>query len=280
MSKTLKAMLFPFLHMFSVEGGDGGPVVEPQATEENVATAPDTTAAQESENKPEEAKTFTQDEVDSIVQKRIAKLERKMERERIAQQTREQIAQEQAQKPAEAPNKPKESDFETYGDYLEALTEYKAREILRNERAEAEAERSRKAQQSEAERYQARQQELMERGSEKFDDFEEAIEADRNTYSRAAFLAMLESDMGAELFYYLATNPDEGKRIANLPAYAQAKEIGKLEDKLQAKPQKQISKAPEPIKPVGSGKASSDTDLSDDLPIDEWMKRRNKQVRG
>lgn len=280
MSKTLMAMLFPFLTlMFKAEGGDGGPT-DPQAAEANAAPVPEETAVPDDEKQPEEAKTFTQDEVDAIVQKRIAKLERKMERERVAQQTREQIAQEQAQKPADAPNKPKESDFETYGEYLEALTEYKAREIVRNERAEAEAERSRKAQQSEAERYQARQQELVERGEEKFDDFEEAVKGDKHTYSRAAFLAMLESDMGAELLYYLAKHPEEGQRISNLPAYAQAKEIGKLEDKLQAKPTKQISKAPEPIKPVGTGKASNDNDLSDDLPIDEWMRRRNKQARG
>lgn len=249
---------------------------KPQAAEEAAATAPESTAEQEGEKKPEETKTFTQDELDRIVLKEKRKLERKYERERIAQQTREQIAQEQQQKPAEAPGKPKESDFETYGEYLEALTEYKAKEIIRREREEAKQAETRKAQMTEAERYQERQTELIEKGEEKYEDFEDVVKSDKNTYSRAAFLAMLESDIGSELLYYLAKNPDEGKRIAELPAYAQAKEIGKLEDKLQAKPQKQISKAPEPITPIGTGKAVGN-ELSDDIPIDEWIRRRNKQ---
>jgi len=254
-------------------------VVDPQATEENVATAPGATAAQEGENKPVEPKVFTEDEVNAIVQKRIAKLERKHERERIAQQTREQIAQEQKPSAPSDDPEPKEADFETYGEYLKALAKHEARQMLRAEREAAEQERSKKAQQSEAERYQARQTELIEKGEDKYEDFEDVIKSDTNTYSRAAFLAMLESDMGAELLYFLAKNPDEGKRISALPAYAQAKEIGKLEDKLQAKPQKQISKAPEPIKPVTSGQTNSDV-LSDDLPIEKWMELRNKQARG
>lgn len=284
MSKLLMAMLFPFIHTFNFGDGEGGAEEaqgesqQPQAAEEAAATAPESTAEQESEKKPE-TKVFTQEELDAIVQKRIAKLERKMERERIAQQTREQIAQEQQQKPAEAPGKPKESDFETYGDYLEALSEYKAREIIRREREEAEQAKAKQAQQTAAEREAQRRQELLEKGEEKFDDFEEVLTSSNVDISRAAFLAILESDIAPELMYHLCKNEDEAKRISALPAFAQAKEIGKLEDKLQAKPQKQISKAPAPITPIGTGKAGGDT-LSDDIPIDEWMRRRNKQVRG
>jgi hypothetical protein len=253
-------------------------VVKPQATEENLATTEQSEPETPSGEEQAESKVFTQEEVDKIVQKRLSKLERKLERQQIEQETRAKVQQEQQVAPIDIP-KPKESDFEVYSDYLEALSDWKVDVKLRQREIEQETRAQRESQKSAQEREAARQQELIEKGEEKYDDFEEVIKADRNEYSRAAYLAMLESDISAELLYHLASNPEEGKRIAALPAFAQAKEIGKLEDKLLAKPQKQISKAPAPINPIGTGKASGNA-LSDDLPIEEWMRRRQKQVRG
>jgi hypothetical protein len=254
-------------------------VQQPQATEENVATTEQSEPETPSGEEQAESKVFTQEEVDKIVQKRLSKLERKLERQQIEQETRAKVQQEQqVQAPVDIP-KPKESDFEVYSDYLEALSDWKVDVKLRQREIEQATRAQRESQKSAQEREAARQQELIEKGEEKYDDFEEVIKADRNEYSRAAYLAMLESDISADLLYHLASNPEEGKRIASLPAFAQAKEIGKLEDKLLAKPAKKQSNAPEPIKPVTSGKASNDA-LSDDLPIDEWLKIRNKQVRG
>jgi hypothetical protein len=253
-------------------------VVQPQATEENVATTEQSEAETPSEEQAE-SKVFTQEEVDKIVQKRLSKLERKLERQQIEQETRAKVQQEQqVQAPVDIP-KPKESDFEVYSDYLEALSDWKVDVKLRQREIEQETRAQRESQKSAQEREAARQQELIEKGEEKYDDFEEVIKADRNEYSRAAYLAMLESDISADLLYHLASNPEEGKRIAALPAFAQAKEIGKLEDKLLAKPAKKQSNAPPPINPIGTGKASGNA-LSDDLPIEEWMRRRQKQVRG
>jgi hypothetical protein len=253
-------------------------VVQPQATEENVATPEQSEPETASEEQQPESKVFTQEEVDKIVQKRLQKLERKLERQQIEQETRAKVQQEQQQAPVDIP-KPKESDFEVYSDYLEALSDWKVDVKLRQREIEQQTRAQRESQKSAQEREAARQQELIEKGEEKYDDFEEVIKADRNEYSRAAYLAMLESDISAELLYHLASNPEEGKRIAALPAFAQAKEIGKLEDKLLAKPAKKQSNAPPPISPIGTGKASGNA-LSDDLPIDEWMRRRQKQVRG
>lgn len=252
-------------------------VPQPQATEENVAP-PEKSETETASDEQPESKVFTQEEVDKIVQKRLQKLERKLERQQIEQETRARVQQEQqVQAPVDIP-KPKESDYEVYSDYLEALSDWKVDVKLRQREIEQATRAQRESQKSAQEREAARQAELIENGESKFDDFEDVIKADRNEYSRAAYLSMLESDIGAELLYHLATNPEEGKRIAALPAFAQAKEIGKLEDKLLAKPAKKQSNAPEPIKPVTSGKASNDTVLSDDLPLDEWVRRRNKQL--
>jgi len=97
-------------------------------TDETLAevTAPEpvATAAPEApvEQQPESTKTFTQEEVDAIVTKRLAKFERKLERERAMR--------EQAPPPppleAITPDK-----FESTDAYTEALAARKAEELLR-----------------------------------------------------------------------------------------------------------------------------------------------------
>jgi hypothetical protein len=86
---------------------------------------------------------------------------------------------------------------------------------------------------------------------------------------------MIESDQSADIVYHLAKNPEEAKRIAALPAYAQAKEIGKLEDRLSAKKPIKVSNAPEPIKPVDGGK--NFTKKLEDMTIDEMIEHDRKR---
>ena len=96
------------------------------------APEPEATAAPESpqESTPEgqqPTKTFTQDELDAIVSKRLAREQRKWEREQ-AQRLQ------QAPKPAAPPPAP--DDFESAQHYAEALAEQKAQELLARRDAE------------------------------------------------------------------------------------------------------------------------------------------------
>ena len=99
-------------------------VVEPQAAEENAAPPEGEVTATE-DQQPEAQKTFTQEELDAIVQKRISKLERKLERQRIESETRAQVTQELSAK-QEIPGKPTIDQFNTIEEYTEALTDWKA----------------------------------------------------------------------------------------------------------------------------------------------------------
>jgi hypothetical protein len=246
------------------------PVVEQQQ-----APTPETVeeAVTDTENKPE--KTFTQAELDEIVQKRIAKLERKAERQRIEAETRAKVLAEVAVKPEAPVGKPKVEDYTDYSEYQEALTDWKVDQKLQerdSKRAESEA---KARNQSESERVSARQNDMIEAGERKYDDFEEVVKSDKTQYSQAAFLSMIESDIAEDLVYHLAKNPDEAQRIAKLPAYAQAKEIGKLEDKLSAKKPPKTSNAPEPIKPIGSGQTLTKT--VEEMTPEEYKEYRLKQ---
>jgi hypothetical protein len=221
-----------------------------------------------------ETKTFTQEELDAIVQKRISKLERKLERQKIESDTRRQVETE-IQSRQEAPGKPNIDQFNTIEEFTEALTDWKAEQKyheIKERELKADQENREKANKA---RMDERQQELLETGERKYDDFEDVVKSDKTEYSRAAYLAILESDQSADIVYHLAKNQDEAKRISNLPAYAQAKEIGKLEDKLASRKPPKASNAPEPVKPIGSGSSPS-VDLST-VSMDEYIAQRQKQ---
>jgi hypothetical protein len=248
----------------------------PEKVEEAAKAEPDTASDDKEQVAP---KTYTEEELKKHLDDEAAKIrnkyERKMERQRIEAETRAKVAQEQAiEAPADDPE-PKESDFESFSDYMKALAKHEARQIVRAEKAAESQKAVKEAQMSEAQRQQTRQQELLEKGEAKFDDFEDVVKSDKHEYSRAAYLAILESDMSAEIVYHLAKNPEEGARIAQLPAYAQAKEIGKLEDKLSAKPAPKPSKAPDPISPVTGSKAL--TKSIEDMTVQEFEEYGRKR---
>ncbi len=237
-----------------VEAEQPKPVLEPVETEQ--APAPET-AEQEPEKPSEEPKaekTFTQAELDKIVQKEKAKLERRNERQRIESETRLKVQSEQQQPIVELGEKPIQDNYSTYEDYLEALAEYKAVEIVEKREAAKKQQESEKLQQAEIERQSDRRRTLLEVGEDKYDDFEDVVKGSKLQIAEPAYLAMLESDISADLVYHLAKNDDEAERISKMSPYAQAKEIGKLEDKLAAKQPIKKSDAPKPITPVSGSK--------------------------
>ena len=101
----------------------------------------------------------------------------------------------------------------------------------------------------------------------------DAVEDGVIAIDSALYHGLIESDMGHEIAYWLAKNQTEAKRIAALPPYRQVAEIGKLEDKLAAKP-----KARDTIEPI-SARGGNSGGLSDNMSMDAWAKARNKQVR-
>ncbi len=91
--------------------------------------------------------------------------------------------------------------------------------------------------------------------------------------------AILECDKKVEVTYYLAKHPEEADAIAAMSPFRAAASIGKIEARLEAQPTlKRQSAAPEPIAPV-KAKGKADDGLGDDLSTDDWLKRRNAQIK-
>jgi signal recognition particle GTPase len=248
------------------------------------APQPEVTATPGVETKPEEQqppKTFTQQELDDILEKRLAKERRKREELKRRLEVTEELAlrsrpKEEPAKPA-VDGEPKRDDFESYEAYIEARADWRADRRWEEKEAKKRDEEAKTRTQAEQQKLEQSFREKARSAAKELEDFEDVMEGSDAPMTQQMAEAILTSDLGPKLAYHLAKNPEEAKRIAALPAARQAAEIGKLEGSLEAeskpKPKPEPSKAPEPIEPVGARSASSERP-SDKDDIDTWHKKR------
>ena len=244
-------------------------VVDVQTTQEPVQTAVQEPDIQKPEDKPAESRTFTQEELDAAIGKRLAREQRKWERDQAAK-----LAEMQAR--PQVPANISQDQFSTVEEYAEALAARKAEELL----SQREVQR-RQSQVMEA--YHDREEDAR----NKYDDFDSVAYNPQLPITSVMAETIRESDVGPDLAYYLGTNPKEAERIANLSPYLQAKEIGKIEVKLANNPPvKKSSNAPAPINPVTpKGGTATTYDTTDPRSIksmstSEWIEaERKRQIK-
>jgi hypothetical protein len=206
-------------------------------------------------------KSFTQEELDAIVGKRLAREQRKWEREQ-AQRT--------------VPTAPSELPPPDQFDSVETYAKAYAEQMLR--------EREVQKQRSEyVEAYHDREEDA--RG--KYDDFEQVAYNPNLRITTVMAETIQTSDVGPDVAYYLGSNPKEADRISRLSPILQAKEIGKIEATLVSNPPvKKSSSAPTPISPVTARSSGTSTyDTTDPRSIksmttSEWIAAdRARQVK-
>lgn len=203
------------------------------APEQEATTAPEP-ELQQSDDAP--AKVFTQEELDAIVSKRLAKAERKW-------------AKMQTPSAPVVPVTPPSLDqFGTVDEYAEA----RAEQILQT--------RQQQARHSEiVAAYQDREEDAR----DKYEDFEQVAYNPNLPITTVMAQTIQASEIGPEVAYYLGANPKEAERISRLEPMIQAKEIGRIEAKLVTDPPvKKSTSAPSPISPVtarNSGNPTFDT---------------------
>lgn len=180
---------------------------------------------------------------------------------------------------------------EDYDDYLEAR-----RDFLTEKRGEFEKGSSTSATDAAAasqQEFQTKLNSAIEVGKKAYKDFDEkvvkGIEKDAWPLSEAGAHFLVDSEVGADLAYHLATNVKVAKEIANLSPVQQIKRFTKLEDQFvaaaaeRAKKAKRGSSAPEPIreKARGGGRSDSNRFDSEDFSSVEknWNATAAKQKR-
>jgi hypothetical protein len=243
----------------------GAPAPEQAPTAEPAAA----TDASPEPTPTEASKTFTQEELDAIVGKRLAREQRKWEREQ---------AQKFKAPPPAPPSEPlKPDNFADAQAYADALAERKAQELLAKRDAEAERAATLDA-------YQDREEEAR----NKYDDFEQVAYNPKLPVTETMAQTIQASEIGPDVIYYLGSNPKEAERIARLSPLLQAREIGKIEAKMAANPPaKKTSTAPAPIAPV-TARTSSGTPAYDttdprsikNMSATEWIEaERLRQIK-
>ena len=244
---------------------------EVSAPEQVATAAPESEVVAPEAVEPEvvETKTFTQEELDAAIGKRLAREQRKWEREQAAK-----AAEMQARKaPAEIP--PIEQ-FNSPEEYADLLAERKAEELLaRREQARAQSEI--------IESYHDKEEEAR----NKYDDFEQVAYNPKLPITNEMAQTIQASEVGPDMAYYLGSNPKEADRISRLSPLQQAKELGKIEAKLADNPVvKKTSSAPAPIAPITARSTGSPaTDTTDPRSIksmstSEWIEaERQRQIK-
>lgn len=237
---------------------------------------------QESEAESPPADEENVEEKTNPLQERIDKLTKRfrdeerarLEREEEIKQLREQLA-----------SKPKEAktlaDFEydegKYQSYLFEEAERRAVEAAERVAKNYEG----KARDSElVSKFEAGEQEFSKTVKDYHDKVYGEVNGSRRwVASKVMADEIRSSEMGPEIAYYLASNPDIALDIAKMPERGAVRELALLEVKLKAekKVEKKVSEAPPPptkIKASEPGLRVSTTDpASDKLSDEEWFKR-------
>lgn len=189
-------------------------------------------------------------------------------------------------KVAKPESEPKPEDFAEYADYVRALTKYTAIQTTREETATAsQAQHHRTS----VDAWNAREKAARAAHADydaviaASDDFEFPVEV-----RPAIGNALLTSELGPQITYYLAQNRAECERIARLDPIAAVREIGKLEAKLSIKPTPEtkkppkLSAAPDPIKPDTGGSHAPSTKRPEDMTHEEYKlwRKQPAHLRG
>jgi hypothetical protein len=120
---------------------------------------------------------------------------------------------------------------------------------------------------------------VAQRDSEEINQLVKAIPELATAETRTEYARKMQSY--ADQFGVSVTNSAVGKMVAKAMKDAEDAEkyraaVAKAKSKTRPNA---VSNAPEPPAPVRSSSGTSSSKLSDDLPIDEWLKRRNAQLK-
>lgn len=267
--------------------------VEPSAADTDTKVAPDDDSKQGEKKEPDDP----DDDADNGksgtprgVQKRIDQLRRKagdaeteadtLRAENEALRKRMADDDGESKKPAAEtdtePKKPIQDDYDTYDDYIDALTDYKADKREAKLRTEFDAKFAEKESETASKSFVA---DKVNAGVKAHADFKEVALDESLPYTEVMQAAVFDSEQFTEVAYYLGKHPDEVSRIADLSPLAQVKAIGAIEvtvssEKPKPKPKKETIPLSEPIVPIG-GNDIIETDLTN-ASFDDYCRAREK----
>lgn len=243
--------------------------VENTQGQDQIQPAEDEGKAPEAEDKPSPAK--------------LRRERRKAEKERLYKQAEEAKAEAERAKAelarieetSQSNAAPKEADFDTLEEYQAALSAHHSLRMFDDRRAKEAAIAAKEREQRIESVEVARKQELamnwqaqVAEATEKYSDFEKVVMTERTVMSAQMQEMVMDSDAGADVAYYLCSNPAETQQIATLPPLEQARRIGAIEARVAQPSTSKITQAPDPITPI-KGNSGAPVD-PEKMTVDQW----------
>lgn len=268
--------------------GQPAPVVAADAPE---VKAPETAEAPPVESKPQDEVAETKKALRGV-QKRINELTRERhaaeERGRAEAEYWRNQAQAHAQRLQEIERSAPGPRFDQFNDieaYSQAVAQHESQKAV-----QAALDQERQQQAKTAHEMAQRQQQIvaqqnfervlaqkLEAATKKFPDFVEVVSGEdlpgiRDT---PAFAAILDSEVGAEVMYYLGKNPVKAHQLVGLSPIGQVREIARIEQAIQSG--KLVSSAPPPPETINGGKGSGPK-TPEQMSYDEFVAWRRKSI--
>ena len=196
------------------------------------------------------------------------------EKEQLEARLREyEDRQPQQPKADESPigREPRADQFDDAFEYAKALAEWSAEKAL-YDRDQQEA--NRKAQEAQDKVLQS-WKERLEKAKETLPDFDDMVASATVQIENTVRDAILESDVGPQILYELASDEEYAQKVAAMPVAKALREIGKLEARFEkqeaaeetavrSKPVVQKSKAPAPLSPIRATGSAMDNSIGSD----------------
>jgi hypothetical protein len=171
--------------------------------------------------------------------------------------------------------KPERNRFATDEQYNEALIDFKVAEKMPQVQKQLEN--------GSIEQQFSKNEEALRAEIEDYDD----IISERIEFPHQSTIdAIVSSEMGPRIRYYLGTHPEETEALLGMNATSAARQIGKIEAKLESELQakkgasagKPVSQAKPPIKPVRTSGSTAKIDPNK-LSDQEWFKLEQQKKR-
>jgi len=253
--------------------GEDAPV-EAEAVEETPVSEPTEDDEQSEHDQEPEGKATEERKQNPKLEKRFSELTKarklaeenaakaQAEKEQLEARLREyedrQAPQQQQVDESPIGREPRADQFDDAFEYAKALAEWSAEKAL-YDRDQQEANRK---VEEERQKVLKTWSEKLEKAKPNLADFDEVIESTQVVVSNEVRDAIIESDVGPEILYHLASlDGEEADKFQALPVHKALREIGKLEARFEkqeaaeetavrSKPVVQKSKAPAPLSPL------------------------------
>ena len=254
------------------------PPAESQPAQEPAESAPATPPEGEQPAASEKTDGQPEKSGESRFQRRLNKVYRKFGEEKaradFLQKQLDDFKSQQAPASAAQDGSPRIEQFDDIEKWRAAVEKHASERAIRD----YEAKQRVTAQQQSTQRLSTEWEEKVAKASDKYEDFDDVVGDIKPV--NAITQAIMSEDNGPDVAYYLGKHLKEAQRIGSLSPIQQITAIGRLAERLSAKPPeaRAPSNAPKPITPITGKAASTSEAISPEDEFETFLRKRNKQL--